>query len=66
MAHRLATIQDADIIYVLGEGRVLEKGDHAELLRMRGVYWQMVRFLLSFLFFLKKKIQEHEELTEEY
>lgn len=42
VAHRLATIQGADIIYVLGEGKVLEKGTHAELLRQKGVYWHMV------------------------
>ncbi|KAK0745952.1 P-loop containing nucleoside triphosphate hydrolase protein [Schizothecium vesticola] len=41
VAHRLATIQKADVIYVLGEGKVLEKGNHAELLKQRGVYWHM-------------------------
>jgi ATP-binding cassette subfamily B (MDR/TAP) protein 1 len=42
VAHRLATIQKADVIFVLGSGKVLEKGDHQALLRKRGVYWQMV------------------------
>lgn len=42
VAHRLATIQTADVIFVLGGGRVLERGDHQGLLRRRGVYWQMV------------------------
>ncbi|KAL1607999.1 ABC-type transporter tr06 [Paraconiothyrium brasiliense] len=41
VAHRLATIQKADIIFVLGSGKVLEKGDHQTLLRKRGVYYQM-------------------------
>ncbi|KAH7385568.1 P-loop containing nucleoside triphosphate hydrolase protein [Phaeosphaeria sp. MPI-PUGE-AT-0046c] len=41
VAHRLATIQKADVIFVLGSGKVLEKGDHQSLLRARGVYWQM-------------------------
>ncbi|KAK4225117.1 hypothetical protein QBC38DRAFT_531307 [Podospora fimiseda] len=41
VAHRLATVQNADIIFVLGDGRVVEKGDHASLLSRRGVYYQM-------------------------
>jgi ATP-binding cassette subfamily B (MDR/TAP) protein 1 len=47
VAHRLATIARADVIFVIGSGRVLEKGNHAELLAQRGIYWQMVR--ISFL-----------------
>ena len=43
VAHRLATVQNADIIFVLGEGGVLlEKGSHVELLKKKGAYWQMV------------------------
>jgi ATP-binding cassette subfamily B (MDR/TAP) protein 1 len=42
VAHRLATVQNADVIFVLGEGKLLEKGNHQELLAKRGVYWQMV------------------------
>lgn len=42
VAHRLATIQKADVIFVLGSGKVLEQGDHQTLLRKRGVYFQMV------------------------
>ncbi|KAI2464476.1 P-loop containing nucleoside triphosphate hydrolase protein [Annulohypoxylon bovei var. microspora] len=41
VAHRLATVQNADVIFVLGEGKVLEKGSHVELLRKKGVYWHM-------------------------
>ncbi|KAF2502517.1 P-loop containing nucleoside triphosphate hydrolase protein [Lophium mytilinum] len=41
VAHRLATIQKADVIFVLGSGRVLEQGDHQSLLKKRGVYYQM-------------------------
>lgn len=43
VAHRLATVQNADVIFVLGEGKVLETGNHNQLLRKRGVYFQMVR-----------------------
>jgi ABC-type transport system involved in cytochrome bd biosynthesis fused ATPase/permease subunit len=43
VAHRLATVQNADVIFVMGEGRVVERGTHGELLRLRGVYWEMCR-----------------------
>lgn len=42
VAHRLATVQNADVIFVLGEGKLLEKGSHVELLKRKGVYYQMV------------------------
>ncbi|KAH6652323.1 ABC transporter-like protein [Truncatella angustata] len=41
VAHRLATIQNADIIFVLGDGKVVESGTHAQLLAKKGVYWSM-------------------------
>ncbi|RSM16955.1 hypothetical protein CDV31_004159 [Fusarium ambrosium] len=41
VAHRLATVQNADVIFVLGDGQLLEQGSHAELLKQRGVYWHM-------------------------
>ncbi|KAH8707268.1 ABC transporter BEA3 [Beauveria bassiana] len=41
VAHRLATVQNADVIFVLGDGKLLERGNHQELLRKKGVYWQM-------------------------
>jgi ATP-binding cassette subfamily B (MDR/TAP) protein 1 len=46
VAHRLATVQNADIIFVIGDGKVLEKGDHNALLRRKGVYYQMVSLVL--------------------
>lgn len=48
VAHRLATIQNADVIFVLGDGKLLEKGNHNELLRRKGVYFQMVRYYFAF------------------
>ncbi|KAG9231289.1 P-loop containing nucleoside triphosphate hydrolase protein [Amylocarpus encephaloides] len=41
VAHRLATIQNAGVIFVLGEGKVLETGNHLSLLNQRGIYYQM-------------------------
>jgi ATP-binding cassette subfamily B (MDR/TAP) protein 1 len=42
VAHRLATILNADVIFAIGEGKVIETGNHALLLRKRGIYYQMV------------------------
>jgi ATP-binding cassette subfamily B (MDR/TAP) protein 1 len=41
VAHRLATVQNADIIFVMHEGKVVESGDHRSLLARNGRYWHM-------------------------
>lgn len=46
VAHRLATVQRADVIFVMREGRIVERGKHQSLLAARGWYWQMVSMRL--------------------
>ncbi|WP_297697487.1 ABC transporter ATP-binding protein [Mycobacterium sp.] len=43
IAHRLSTIRDADRILVVEAGRIVEQGDHAQLLARRGAYYAMTR-----------------------
>jgi subfamily B ATP-binding cassette protein MsbA len=41
IAHRLSTIRRADQILVVEDGRIVERGTHAQLFRLRGRYWDM-------------------------
>jgi ATP-binding cassette subfamily B protein len=41
IAHRLSTVRNADAIIVIEEGRIIERGDHDDLLAQRGRYYQL-------------------------
>jgi ATP-binding cassette subfamily B protein len=41
IAHRLSTVQRADVILVMHRGQLREMGTHQELLTMRGIYWKL-------------------------
>ena len=41
IAHRLASIQNCDLIIVLNEGKLHESGTHQELLKKRGIYYRL-------------------------
>lgn len=43
IAHRLSTVMHADTIFVLEKGQVVERGSHAALLELRGLYYAMWR-----------------------
>lgn len=42
IAHRLSTIKNADMIYVLNKGKIIEKGKHEDLVKLNGVYKSML------------------------
>ena len=50
VAHRISTIRDADVILVLDEGKIIERGTHEELVHLHGTYHKM---------FEKQRIEEH-------
>lgn len=41
IAHRLSTIQDADQILVLNKGKIVERGNHEELIKNKGMYYEL-------------------------
>ncbi|NNC38599.1 MAG: ABC transporter ATP-binding protein [Acidimicrobiales bacterium] len=47
IAHRLSTVRNADKIYVLDQGRIVESGTHASLLKKKGVYAKLAALQFS-------------------
>jgi ATP-binding cassette, subfamily B, bacterial MsbA len=43
IAHRLSTVRNADRIYVIDRGRIVEQGEHAALVKMRGLYARLAK-----------------------
>jgi ABC-type multidrug transport system fused ATPase/permease subunit len=43
VAHRLSTVRNADLIVVMDKGRIVEQGNHDQLLAKGGLYTQLVR-----------------------
>ena len=54
IAHRLSTIQDADCIYVLDKGCIIESGSHEELLAQDGTYKKMYQLQAGMMEFWRK------------
>jgi ATP-binding cassette subfamily B protein/subfamily B ATP-binding cassette protein MsbA len=43
IAHRLSTVRRADLILLMEDGRIIERGGHEQLMESRGIYYEMVR-----------------------
>lgn len=41
IAHRVSSVKNSDMILILDKGRIIERGTHQELLKLKGAYWQM-------------------------
>ena len=41
IAHRLSTVQNSDVIMVMDHRRIIERGNHEELIRKKGTYYQL-------------------------
>jgi len=41
IAHRLSTVQNADLIYVLKQGKIIEQGTHKELIEKKDYYYSL-------------------------
>uniref|UniRef100_A0A0N5B194 Iron-sulfur clusters transporter ABCB7, mitochondrial n=1 Tax=Syphacia muris TaxID=451379 RepID=A0A0N5B194_9BILA len=67
IAHRLATIVDADIIYVLENGHIVESGNHFELLKANGRYANLWRSQHKYAGGVPPKpVKTHEHLVHDY
>ncbi len=49
VAHRLSTIQEADLILVMKDGNIIEQGRHRELLEKKGFYEELMEGRTSFI-----------------
>jgi len=47
IAHRLSTIKNSDVIMVLDQGRIIERGNHNSLMSKKGIYYQLYTGLLE-------------------
>ena len=41
IAHRLSTIRNSDVIMVMDQGKIIERGNHERLMQEKGVYYQL-------------------------
>lgn len=59
VAHRLSTIKNADHIFVINHGKIIEEGNHKELMELKGKYYNLYR-----LQNMEKNLNNEENLNE--
>ena len=64
IAHRLSTIMNADTIYVLEKGKIVETGSHEELLEQKGLYYALWRQQIGERNTKFSKLETGEELPD--
>ena len=47
VAHRLSTVQHADNIIVLSHGKILEQGNHQQLMAQKGIYYHLYQMYME-------------------
>ena len=47
VSHRLSTVSDCDQIFVMDGGKIVERGNHAELVEQHGLYFQMAKYQMK-------------------
>lgn len=47
IAHRLSTIRNADVVYILDQGKVVESGTHNQLMNKKGKYWELYNIKIT-------------------
>ena len=47
IAHRLSTVRYADKIVVIQKGKIMEEGDHKQLIKQKGIYYTLVKNQLN-------------------
>ncbi len=55
IAHRLSTIRNSDVIMVMDQGHIIERGNHEKLMKEKGTYYQLYTGgleLINYIFYI--------------